>query len=321
MSYDWIAVHQTMLEDRVRTEAYRRAITEVVRPGMRVLDFGCGSGILSFFAEQAGASEVVALDRSGFIRVARMLARRNGFERIRFFHGDAEELDVEGTFDVIVSEWMGHFLFAEPMLGPLLSLRDRYLKAGGQMLPARFGLFAGLLTEPAFGQSLRYFAERPYGFDFSSVATWPAHLTRDTRVAASALGPDVVPLGSLDVATLSTDEPLLEGDVVATASYEVHALVGWFDAQLTPDVVFDTGPLAPETHWVQTVFPLERPVAVRAGDPVRVRIQPATLGDPGDGGLRSYQWAIETGSDRLSHDDLVERAFVATPLAKGFLDP
>lgn len=205
MSYDWIAVHQTMLADRIRTEAYRKAIAEVVRPGMRVLDFGCGTGILSFFAEQAGASEVVALDRSGFIRVARTLARRNGFERIRFFHGNADEFDVDGKFDVIVSEWMGHFLFAEPMLGPLLALRDRYLAPGGQLLPPRFGLFAGLVTSPTFGDSLRFFAEEPYGFDFSLVESWPAHLTRDERVPAASLGPDVVPLGVLDVATVATD--------------------------------------------------------------------------------------------------------------------
>jgi 2-polyprenyl-3-methyl-5-hydroxy-6-metoxy-1,4-benzoquinol methylase len=57
-----------------RTEAYRQALE--LNPGLlggaRVLDVGCGTGILSMFAARGGAAAVVALDGSdriaGFAR-------------------------------------------------------------------------------------------------------------------------------------------------------------------------------------------------------------------------------------------------------------
>ena len=44
-----------------------------------------------------------------------------------------------------------------------------------------------------------------------------------------------------------------------TAGQEIVGLVGWFDLQLSPDVILGTGPCAPLTHWQQCFLPVQVP--------------------------------------------------------------
>ncbi|MFT5282400.1 MAG: protein arginine N-methyltransferase 1 [Yoonia sp.] len=71
MSYRDVAMHKVMLQDLIRTEAYEKSIKAVVKPSHSVLDFGCGSGVLSMFAARAKANKVIAVDRSPFIKNAK----------------------------------------------------------------------------------------------------------------------------------------------------------------------------------------------------------------------------------------------------------
>lgn len=48
-NYGEAKVQQEMLDDKVRLEAYKKAI-ELTCKGMVVLDLGCGTGILSLYA-------------------------------------------------------------------------------------------------------------------------------------------------------------------------------------------------------------------------------------------------------------------------------
>ena len=68
----------------MRTELYRDAILK--NPSHYkdkvVLDVGCGSGILSMFAAQAGAKKVYAVEASNMHVFARKLAKANGFASV-----------------------------------------------------------------------------------------------------------------------------------------------------------------------------------------------------------------------------------------------
>src|SRR5258708_38229333 len=55
-------VHEPMLLDKIRCDAYREAIQRTVKPGDVVVDLGAGTGLLSVFALHAGARHVDAIE-------------------------------------------------------------------------------------------------------------------------------------------------------------------------------------------------------------------------------------------------------------------
>jgi SAM-dependent methyltransferase len=78
-------------------------ILEHIKPGQRVLDVGCGEGVLSCLAAQRGA-KVIGTDISGDnIRSAKELAKSWQVDA-EFLQADAEDLPFpDGSIDVVVS--------------------------------------------------------------------------------------------------------------------------------------------------------------------------------------------------------------------------
>jgi protein arginine N-methyltransferase 1 len=54
--------------------------------------------------------------------------------------------------DIIVSEWMGYFLFYESMLDSVIFARDKYLVEGGVMLPDRSNLMICAIEDREYKQ-------------------------------------------------------------------------------------------------------------------------------------------------------------------------
>ena len=73
--------------------------------GKRVLDCGCGTGILSIAASRLGASEVVAYDIDEWsVKNTEHNAILNGVSNIRVMEGDSSVLShVSGVFDVVMA--------------------------------------------------------------------------------------------------------------------------------------------------------------------------------------------------------------------------
>ena len=155
--YAEVEVHRTMICDRVRTEAFRRAINSAVRPGDIVLDVGAGSGILSMFAAQAGAARVYAVERTTVAVLAQELAAANGVgEIVQLIHGDVMDVELPERVDLIVSEWLGGFGIDEGMLVPVIAARDRWLKPGGVMVPRSVTAWAALVHDRYLGETVEF---------------------------------------------------------------------------------------------------------------------------------------------------------------------
>ncbi|XP_061351154.1 probable protein arginine N-methyltransferase 3 isoform X2 [Gastrolobium bilobum] len=238
-SYSSFGIHREMLSDKVRMDAYGQAILKnpSLLNGAVVMDVGCGTGILSLFAAQAGALRVIAVEASAkMAAVASQVANDNGFllsksqsgvnglqkEVIEVVHGMVEDIDkfVElqpQSVDVLLSEWMGYCLLYESMLGSVLYARDRWLKPGGAILPDTATIFVAGFGKG--GTSLPFW-ENVCDFDMSCVgkelvtdaAQFPIVDVVDYQdlVTSSAV------LQTFDLATMKTNEV----DFTATATLE-----------------------------------------------------------------------------------------------------
>ena len=299
MSYGDVAMHKVMLQDVVRTDAYEKSISEIVKPEHSVLDFGCGTGILAMFAARAGARKVIAVDRSPFIKTAKEIARQNGFDNIDFYHDDHQSLQLEEKVDVIVSEWMGHCLFYEAMLEPLLAVRDRYLAKQGVMIPAQVSLHAGLVCDQDLFDDLAFLRQRPYDIDFSPISHVPFQQTDLVTLDPESILKNTAYLGSLNMHSVSkSDTPrVFSGTIRPNKKARIFALCGWFSAELSPGVTLGTGPNDMPTHWDQVLFPLPEPFNVDPSLELTITISPLT---EQVGKEQRWYWSITDGERTVS---------------------
>jgi ribosomal protein L11 methyltransferase len=117
--------------DHPTTRGALDALASVVRAGDRVLDVGCGSGVLAVAAARLGASSVVAVDVDvEAVEVTRANAHRNGVGEVV----DASTTPLAGVpgppFDVVAAN-LGGRLVIEELARDLAACTARVLVVGG----------------------------------------------------------------------------------------------------------------------------------------------------------------------------------------------
>lgn len=292
-----------MLTATARIGPFIRAIEAAVRPGSRVLEVGTGLGTYAMAAARAGAAAVLAVDDDPVVHVAREVARANGLgETVRFARGRAPEDLSGGPWDLIVFEDYPSRLLDAPTWLLLRALVAEHLAPGGALLPATARLRLAPVLDPARRPALvdRAGGPGPGGLVWDVFAERLANQPRRVALPLEALGGAPAEGPTLDLASPPAAPELSVAGEWVGAGEPVVGLALWMELGLAPDVWISNRPGAAPEPWGQLLLPVEPPLAVPAGTPVRARVTRETL-DDGAPGFMSWQCAAG-GMVRRGHE-------------------
>jgi protein arginine N-methyltransferase 1 len=266
--------HRQLLIDDVRTSSFRQAVSRVVRPGDVVVDVGTGTGILSFFACEAGARRVYAIERDHAADVAAMLARQLGFaDRITVLHASSAHVELPERADVLVTEMLGSLAYNEGLLGVIVDARRRFLKPDARIIPSQTDLWIAPAELPdVYALYVDWWRTPRHGYDFSLLRTFAANTLYSEKLTPDALL--AAPATIMSVRASDLEDTALHG----TASFRtardgvVHGFVLGFDSILADGVTLSNAWRGARS-WEQGVMPLEKPVIADAGTPVTIDLR------------------------------------------------
>lgn len=279
--YGYLSQQQNMMQDYVRTSTYQKAIlgNPIDFQNKVVLDVGAGSGILSFFAVQAGAKRVYAIEASNMAQYAQLLVLANNVQdRITVIPGKIEEIELPQLVDVIISEPMGYMLYNERMLETYLHAR-KWLKPGGKMFPTSGDLHVAPFSDEAlyleqYNKANFWYQSAFHGVDLAALHEeamreyfrQPIVDTFDIRICMSKSVRHSVDFMVDKESDLHEIDIPLEFTAAQTAI--CHGLAFWFDVEFvgsTQQLWLSTAPTAPLTHWYQVRCLFQEPMFVKQG--------------------------------------------------------
>ncbi|XP_046519647.1 histone-arginine methyltransferase CARM1-like isoform X5 [Equus quagga] len=250
--YGCISQQQNMMQDFVRTATYHRAILQnhIDFRDKIVLDVGCGSGILSFFAVQAGARRVYAVEASSVAQYAEMLVKDNQLsDKIIVLPGKIEEISLPEAVDVIISEPMGYMLFNERMLESYLHSK-KWLKANGMMFPTFSDIHLAPFSDEQlymehYSRANFWYQQCFYGVNLSSL--------RGAAVEEYFRQPIV---DTFDIRILMARTVKYTVNFMDAEEADLHRVTVWLS----------TAPTEPLTHWYQVRCLLQTPLFAKEGE-------------------------------------------------------
>ncbi|KAM7365218.1 hypothetical protein PAMP_016164 [Pampus punctatissimus] len=276
-----LSQQQSLLQDYQRTATYQRAIlvNETDFRNKVVLDVCCGSGILSFFAVQAGATRVYAVASSPMAKYTQILVQSNHLsERICVLEGEVEDVSCPDMVDVIVSEPMGYMLLNERLMESFLYAR-KWLKPNGLMFPSYGDIHLAPFSDEelyfehharaSFWQQRSFYGvnlsalHSPAGDEFFRqpiVDTFDVHIlmARSVKHCINFMEATQEDLHRMEIPFVFT---LLQSGLV-------HGFAFWFDVAYMGSqstVWLSTAPTEPLTRWYQVRCLLQTPLFAKLG--------------------------------------------------------
>src|SRR3989344_1982768 len=136
------------LKDKIRTSTFRKAINKIVKHGDTVLDVGAGSGILSFFAAEAGAKLVYSVEIDHLLAepLRKSIEANNLTKVIKVIEGDILKVPLPKKVDVLIAEIIETGLLDELQLPAINSLYQKgVIDNHSRLIPQKYRTFLQLV--------------------------------------------------------------------------------------------------------------------------------------------------------------------------------
>jgi predicted RNA methylase len=281
LGFDAAPIHVAMLNDRVRTSAFLRAIHEVVRPGDIVVEIGSGTGVLAVGAGQAGARHVYAIESRNIGKSARAVFESNDLsDRITLIEGWSTQITLPERADVLISEIIGDSPFGEQVLEFTMDARNRFLKPDARMIPDKVQVFGLPVRIPEQKRMKHLFTNESirnwrsfYGIDFSPLLNAarsgnhrfnirPNTARRWTSIAGPVL------LAEAGLKTFQQWTFKNSRTVEATTTGRLDGMIVYFEVDLSPTIRLSTDPAKADRNcsWHSRVWVFPEPLRLKAGD-------------------------------------------------------
>jgi hypothetical protein len=262
-------------------------------------------------AAAAGAKRVYLVEPQPVLPIALDIARTNGLaDRIIAVEGRIEEVALPEQVDLITSVLTGNLLFSEDLLPSLLKARDRYLKAGGLVLPDVAHLVLVPVAAPALhAKYVGAWSVPNHGLDFSDVRSFAAN-------EILWLSPDEVPADRLAMPAVLTSIDLAQathcncrGDISfdVVADGECHGLMGWIEIRIG-DAWLSADPAGPATHWSPGFLAIDPPLPLAKGERLAVTLERPVEGD--------WTWTLEAAGGARRHSTFFASADSMTRMSR-----
>lgn len=286
-------LQERLLLDKARCDAYREAIHRTVKPGDVVVDLGAGTGLLSFFALQAGARHAYAIEMGRIADAAAELIEANGFQdSVTLIRKNSKNVRLPERCDVLVTETLSAFCFdTENIIEFVADARERFLKPDARIIPESADTFLMPFSSDAFGAGR--LPPRYYDLDFKPFSK---RLFKSYGIVRASSQPFVAlgrpaPFYHIDFRKDTQNPGKTFAPFRITTDGRLDGFLGWFEARLCEGVTLSNSPYLPLTHWWQLYLPvLERP-HYRAGQTILLYLDPIIVA-----GEAQWSYAVQSAT-------------------------
>ena len=250
--------HHNMLMDNNRMHNFKAAISYAVKPGMKVLELGGGTGVLSWFAA-ANAAKVYCVEfNPDMVREARrFLSMNQNGHKVEVIHADAFEYLPPEPVDVVICEMIHVGMVREKLVEVIESFKRRYLARFGGPLPLFLPEAVIMAVQPL---------QQEYDFE-----GFQAPIVQFQ--ATNAVYPGTVELAQPAVYSILDFKQPVDTLIAWEGRFQVEK-AGRLNALrfITKNVLYIIEEQGTTVDWLNhyMMLPLARPLDVRAGDVVQV---------------------------------------------------